>query len=116
MAAKRRKINCYRPAMQIEIDDLTRSKVHQLLEEHLSTMYEWTPADQVFALDLQKLRVPEITFWTAWGDKALLVLGCGALKQLSPVHGEIKSMRAPRALRRQGVSRALLTHDPRFRS
>mgnify|MGYP003382201300 CR=1 FL=1 len=92
--------------MRIEIDDLTRHAVHQLLEEHLSNMYEWTPADRVFALDLEKLRVPEITFWTAWDENTLL--GCGALKQLSPVHGEIKSMRTPRVSRRQGAGRALL--------
>ena len=94
--------------MLIEIDDLTRTEVHKLLEEHLSNMYEWTPQDRVFALDLEKLRVPEITFWTAWNDNTLL--GCGALKQLSPVHGEIKSMRTPVAARRQGAGRALLTH------
>ena len=93
--------------MRIEIDDLTRPEVHQLLEEHLSNMYEWTPADRVFALDLEKLRVPEITFWTAWDVNTLL--GCGALKQLSLVHGEIKSMRTPRVSRRQGAGRALLT-------
>ena len=87
-----------------EIDDLTRPEVHQLLEEHLSNMYEWTPADRVFALDLEKLRVPEITFWTAWDVNTLL--GCGALKQLSLVHGEIKSMRTPRVSRRQGAGRA----------
>jgi len=94
--------------MLIEIDDLTRPEVHKLLEEHLSNMYEWTPEDRVFALDLEKLRVPEITFWTAWNDNTLL--GCGALKQLSPVHGEIKSMRTPFAARRQGAGRVLLTH------
>jgi len=94
--------------MRIEVDDLTKPDVHQLLEEHLSNMYEWTPADIVFALDLEKLRVPEITFWTAWNEKTLL--GCGALKQLSLVHGEIKSMRTPRASRRRGAGRALLDH------
>ena len=94
--------------MRIEVDDLTRPEVHQLLQEHLSNMYEWTPADRVFALDLEKLRVPEITFWTVWKEETLL--GCGALKELSPVHGEIKSMRTPFAARRKGAGRALLTH------
>ncbi len=94
--------------MHIEMDDLTRPEVHQLLKEHLANMYEWTPSESVFALDLEKLRVPEITFWTAWDETTLL--GCGALKQLSPVHGEIKSMRTPRASRRRGAGRALLAH------
>ena len=94
--------------MQIDVDDLSRPEVHRLLEEHLANMYEWTPADRVFALDLKKLRAPEITFWTAWDQKVLL--GCGALKQLSPSHGEIKSMRTPLASRRKGAGRALLYH------
>lgn len=38
------------------------------------------------------------------------MLGCGALKELTPAHGEIKSMRTPRALRRRGAGRAVLTH------
>jgi putative acetyltransferase len=92
--------------MQIEIDDLTRPEVHALLHEHLANMHELSPADKVFALDLSKLRVPEITFWTVWdGD---LLLGCGALKALSTTHGEIKSMRTPAAHRGRGAGRAVL--------
>jgi putative acetyltransferase len=92
--------------MNIELDDLSRPAVHELLREHLANMYELTPADKVFALDLAKLRSPEITFWTVWDDG--LLLGCGALKELSPTHGEIKSMRTPAALRRRGAGRAVL--------
>jgi putative acetyltransferase len=92
--------------MQIEIDDLSRPEVHALLREHLANMHELSPADKVFALDLSKLRVPEITFWTVWdGD---LLLGCGALKALSTTHGEIKSMRTPAAHRGRGAGRAVL--------
>ncbi|HPG62528.1 MAG TPA: GNAT family N-acetyltransferase [Casimicrobium sp.] len=92
--------------MQIEIDDLSRPEVHALLREHLANMHELSPADKVFALDLSKLRVPEITFWTVWdGD---LLLGCGALKAHSTTHGEIKSMRTPAAHRGRGAGRAVL--------
>ena len=94
--------------MRIEIDDLSRPQVHALLEEHLANMYELSPPEQVFALDLEKLRVPEITFWTVWNQESLL--GCGALKELSLTHGEIKSMRTPSALRGQGAGRAILSH------
>ena len=93
-------------AMNIEIDDLTRPEVHALLEEHLANMHELSPADQVFALDLEKLRAPGITFWTAWENHELV--GCGALREFSPTHGEIKSMRTPKALRRKGAGRAVL--------
>jgi putative acetyltransferase len=95
--------------MKIEIDDLSRPAVHALLQEHLDNMFELSPPDHVFALDLSKLRAPEITVWTVWNQQDLL--GCGgALKELSPTHGEIKSMRTPAAARRQGAGRAILKH------
>jgi putative acetyltransferase len=94
--------------MRIELDDLTRPQIHALLEEHLQNMYAVSPPESVHALDLDRLRLPAITFWTAWDGEALL--GCGALKELDPLQGEVKSMRTPRALRRQGAGRALLNH------
>jgi putative acetyltransferase len=93
-------------AMRIEIDDLTHPQVLALLNEHLSNMFELSPPEQVFALDVTKLRAPDVTFWTVWDGDALL--GCGALKELSPTHGEVKSMRTPRALRGRGAGRAVL--------
>jgi len=94
--------------MRIEIDDLSRPEVRELLNEHLTSMDELLPPHSVHTLDLTKLREPNITFWTAWNDTVLL--GCAALKELDPLHGEIKSMRTPQALRRRGAARALLTH------
>lgn len=94
--------------MKIEVDDLSRPAVHALLNEHLQSMYELSPPKSVHALDLDKLRQPDITFWSAWDGPELV--GCGALKQLSPVAGEIKSMRTPNARRREGVGRAILSH------
>ena len=95
-------------AMRIEIDDVSRLQVLALLEEHLRNMHEITPPNQVFAFDANKLRESGVTFWTAWKDEVLL--GCAALKELSPTEGEVKSMRTPASLRRQGVGRALLHH------
>lgn len=94
--------------MKIEVDDLSRPALHALLNEHLQSMYELSPPESVHALDLEKLRQPEITFWSAWEDS--LLLGCGALKELDATHGEVKSMRTPDALRRQGAGRAILAH------
>jgi len=94
--------------MRIEVDDLSRPEVHALLQEHLANMYELSPPESVHALDLSKLRAPDITFWSVW-DGATLV-GCGALKQMTATEGEIKSMRTPKALRRRGAGRAVLEH------
>ena len=71
-------------------------------------MHELSPPKSVHALDIDGLRQPEITFWTAWSEAELL--GCGALKELDPAHGEIKSMRTAATHRRKGVGRAMLQH------
>jgi putative acetyltransferase len=94
--------------VRIELDDLSRPPVLGLIEEHLRNMHELSPPEHVFAFDASKLRAPDVTFWTAWRGEVLL--GCAALKELSPTDGEIKSMRTPIALRRTGAGRALLNH------
>jgi putative acetyltransferase len=94
--------------VKIEKDDLSRPAIHALLDEHLQDMHELSPPESVHALDLEKLRKPEITFWSAW--EGSLLLGCGALKELDMKHGEVKSMRTPKALRRRGAGRAILAH------
>jgi putative acetyltransferase len=94
--------------MKIQIDDLSHPAIHALLEEHLLNMHELGPPESVHALDLDKLRRPGITFWSAWDGEVLL--GCAALSELDATHGEVKSMRTPKALRRTGAGRALLMH------
>ena len=96
------------PRMLIEIDDLSRPQVLALLNEHLTNMFELSPPENVFALNVTKLQAPDITFWTVWEGETLL--GCGALKELSATHGEVKSMRTSKAQRRRGAGRAVLAH------
>jgi putative acetyltransferase len=94
--------------MRIEVDDPARTDVFALLEEHLRSMHELSPPESVHALDVSRLKAPEVTFWSV-RDRGIL-LGCGALKELSPLHGEVKSMRTPATLRRRGAGRAVLSH------
>ena len=94
--------------MQIAVDDPGLPEVRELLEEHLRNMYELSPPESVHALDVSKLQEPDITFWTVRDGSILL--GCGALKEIDSEHGEIKSMRTPRSLRRRGAARAVLAH------
>jgi putative acetyltransferase len=94
--------------LRIERDDVSRPQVLALLEEHLRNMYEITPPEHVFAFDANQLKAPDVTLWTAWSGE--LLVGCAALKELSPTDGEIKSMRTPAAQRRTGAGRALLNH------
>lgn len=94
--------------MKITEGGLDDPRVVELLDEHLSGMAEHSPPDSIHALDLAGLEAADITFWTVWNGGELL--GCGALKELDPSHGEIKSMRTAAAHLRRGVGRALLTH------
>ena len=98
-------------SFEIRIDDLTGPEIHALLDEHLAGMRAISPPESVHALDLDRLRKPEITFWTVWSQgPSPQLLGCGALKQIDPAHGEVKSMRTAKAYLRKGVARAVLRH------
>jgi putative acetyltransferase len=94
--------------VRIGVDDPLRADVCALLDEHLTDMRATSPPESVHALDPAALAAPGITFWTLRDDGA--VLGCAAVKQLGPEHGEIKSMRTSLAARRRGVAALLLDH------
>jgi putative acetyltransferase len=94
--------------MNIKLDDLSGPEIHALLEEHLRNMRSISPPESVHALDLCGLRKPEISFWTAWSGEQLL--GCGALKEITEDHGEVKSMCTAIGQRRKGVAKAVLAH------
>jgi putative acetyltransferase len=94
--------------MEIRLDNLRSPEVIGLLNEHLHSMAQHSPPESVHALDLDGLRQPEVSFWSAWDGTELL--GCGAIKQLDATHGEIKSMRTASAHLRKGVAAALLQH------
>jgi putative acetyltransferase len=89
-------------------DDLTGPQIADLLRYHLEQMHLNSPPDSVFAFDIDRLRAPDVTFWTAWDGETLL--GCGAMKQLDDTSGEIKSMRTAPDHLRKGVAAALLDH------
>lgn len=113
-------------AIRVRVDPaLTDPQVIELLREHLAGMFAESPPDKVYALDLGALRQPDITFLTAWrqsgdnkdnsegsaadGDAGDQLMACGALKELDPSHGEIKSMRTSARHLRQGAALAILT-------
>jgi putative acetyltransferase len=87
-------------------DDLSSAEVQSLIAEHLSGMHSNSPPGQVHALAIEQLRAPSVTLWTAWVDGILC--GCGALKELDPHTGEVKSMRTRPAFLRRGVGQAIL--------
>jgi putative acetyltransferase len=94
--------------MQITPGDLTDPRVVDLLRYHLAGSEAHSGPGSSHALDLEGLRSPDLTFWTAWDGDTLVATG--ALKQLSESHGEVKSMHTALAARRKGAGSAVLAH------
>jgi putative acetyltransferase len=93
---------------QIVADDLSGLQIRALLEQHFAGMLANSPPGSCHFLDYAGLKGDGVTFWSIWDGSALA--GCGALKHLTPEHGEIKSMRVADAFRGQGAGHAMLGH------
>jgi putative acetyltransferase len=94
--------------MRISEGDLDDPQVIELLGVHLRSALANTARDSAHALDADGLRVPDIEFCALWDGKELV--GIGALKTISPEHGELKSMHVARSRRRRGAGSILLRH------
>lgn len=88
------------------IDDLSSPEVRQLIAEHLQGMRANSPPGHCRALAVEDLRRPDLTFWSIW--KAQVLCGCGALKELDPATGELKSIRTSAAFARQGIGQFVI--------
>jgi putative acetyltransferase len=94
--------------MHITEDDLTGPEIRALLETHFAGMRASSPPESCHFLDFDGLNTSDVTFWSIWvGD---MLAGCGALKELTATHGEIKSMRTHADHLRKGVGAKMLTH------
>ena len=96
------------PDIKIREDDLSGAAIRSLIAFHLVGMHDTSPPESVHALDIDGLRHPSVTFWSAWiGDE---LAGIGALKAIDAERGELKSMRVDDRFRGSGVGRAILLH------
>lgn len=87
-------------------DDLTGPAIAALLQLHLDEMHQWSPPESVHAMPIERLRQPDVTFFSAWDGERLAA--CGAIKHLAGDHGELKSMRADPDYRGKGAGKAIL--------
>src|SRR3984893_7311807 len=94
--------------MRIIQGDFSDTRVGYLLHAHLTTALAETAPGSAHALELTGLQSLDISFWTIWDDETLL--GVGALKRLSPHHGEIKSMHTAQSMRGKGAGSEMLRH------
>jgi len=76
-------------SIKIHPADLDSAEFAALIEAHHVLMLEITPPESIHALPLEGLRDPAVTVWEM--RDAGVLIGCGALKELDPSHGEIKS-------------------------
>jgi putative acetyltransferase len=93
---------------RIAVDDPRKPDVRALLERHREFALAQTPPEHSFALGVQGLLHPAITFFSFRADGSLL--GIGAIKRLGPHHAEIKSMHTSEGARGRGIGRSMLTH------
>lgn len=94
--------------MRIIPGDLDDPRAVALLSTHVARATAETARGSAHALDVERLRAPDLSLWTLWIGDALA--GVGALRELSPDHGEVKSMHTADAMRGRGVGRAMLRH------
>jgi putative acetyltransferase len=92
----------------IKPDDVSGPEIRALLHTHFADMLANSPKDSCHFLDFNGLNAPDVTFWSIWDESDLM--GCGALRELSPTEGEIKSMRTAEAHLRRGAAAQMLDH------
>ncbi|MBW9093245.1 GNAT family N-acetyltransferase [Microbacterium jejuense] len=94
--------------IEIRSDDLSGDATRRLVAFHLAALRGTAPPESVHALDVDALRRPGISVWSAWAEDR--IAGIAALRELAADRGEIKSMRVDDGFRGAGVGRALLEH------
>lgn len=94
--------------VHVRKEDVTAPDVIALLLAHLKSMALHSPPESIHALNADRLRQPDVTFWSAREDGVLL--GCGALKELNSRHGEVKSMKTSPQHVRKGAAKRILHH------
>lgn len=101
--------------MHIHDGGLDDPRVIALLHSHLRRARAETAPGSAHAFDLSGLHAPDVSFWSVWegggpDDTGSALVGVGALRRLSPEHGEVKSMHTAEAARGRGVGSAMLRH------
>ncbi len=95
-------------SIDLGIDDPRTEDVRALLAVHLTLSRSLTPVEYSFALDIDELVEPSITFFSA--REGTRLVGIGALKRLDQTHAELKSMHTIGADRGRGVGSAMVVH------
>ena len=83
-------------------------EVHKLLVKHFIELRSVSPEGSAHVLDITGLKDPSIKFWSLWeGDE---LMGVGAIKFLSKIHGEFKSIRINDKFKNKGYGLKVINH------
>jgi len=96
------------PEGGISIDDPSAADVRALLERHLRFARSHSAPEDVHALDVDRLRARDVTFFSFRRDGQLLAVA--ALNRLDAEHAEVKSMHTTETARGRGIGRAMVQH------
>lgn len=92
--------------MRTAVADLEDPDVCRLIAYHQQDALASSPPGFSFALDLTGLADPSITVLGVWDDRTLIAIG--AIKRLSPLQAELKSMRTHPDHLGRGAAKAIL--------
>ncbi len=84
----------------------TDARLGTIFERHLTLMRASSPACSVHAMDAQSLAASGVRFFAVFEEGQAIAMG--ALKRISPEHGELKSMHVAHEARGRGLARAVL--------
>jgi len=88
--------------------NFNKPEVNKLLISHFIELSSVSPVDRGHVLDIPGLKNPSIKFWSLWENDQLI--GCGALKFLDKIHGELKSIRVADSFRRKANGFKVINH------
>jgi len=95
-------------ARSISAGDLDDPRVRAMIDLHVARARAETGRGSDHAMEADELKSDAVDFWALWEGEALI--GLGALMEIAPGHGEIKSMHTAEAARRSGAGSAMLSH------
>lgn len=93
-------------AFSIQPDRADRPAIAALIARHHALMREASPPESCHVMDASELTEAGAVLFSVTDEDG--VLGIGALKEIGPGHGEIKSMHVAAEARGRGISKALL--------
>ena len=71
----------------IRLDDLSSSESQSIVREHMAGMLANTPIESVHALPLDKLKQPNITFWTDQSTSDIVTYRCTTTDHVNTERG-----------------------------